>query len=407
MRVVVDFQDESLVFELPEERVVAAWNGPEGIDRASLADALSSALEQPWDYPPLRQLVVPGDRVVIAFDTTIPDSEAVLGAVVGGLEAGGVDRADVTVLSASPVNTGMERALPPGTVLAAHDPDDRSQMAYLATTKQGRRVYLNRLLTDADVVVPVGRLGFDPVLGYRGPWSVLFPASSDRETMQTLRSESRAPGDDATEGRARACLDESFEVSWLLGAQFHVGLAAGASGVAEAIAGRESLVRERGIAAVDRLWKFHVDSRAELVVAGIGRPGNATTLEDLAEGLATATRLVQHGGKIVVLSRANGAIGPALHRLIGAVDPKEGVSVLRGHEGDSDILIARRLTHALSWADVFLHSALSPEIVDDLSLFSLEHPEQARRLVAKSGSCVFVSQAELTRAVVLPENVKS
>ena len=32
----------------------------------------------------------------------------------------------------------------------------------------------------------------------------------------------------------------------------------------------------------------------------------------------TATRLVQHGGKIVVLSRARGAIGPSLRRLIDA-----------------------------------------------------------------------------------------
>ena len=63
-------------------------------------------------------------------------------------------------------------------------------------------------------------------------------------------------------------------------------------------------------------------------------------------------------------------------------------------------MAARRLAHALAWADVFVLSGLAPDLVEDLSLFALEQPEQARRLVAKSGSCSFVSQAELTRAVV-------
>ena len=48
---------------------------------------------------------------------------------------------------------------------------------YLAATKEGRRIYLNRSVIDADVVIPVGRIGFHPIMGYRGPWSVIFPGS--------------------------------------------------------------------------------------------------------------------------------------------------------------------------------------------------------------------------------------
>ena len=35
--------------------------------------------------------------------------------------------------------------MPGGVALAVHAPDDRTQMAYLAATSDGRRVYLNRL----------------------------------------------------------------------------------------------------------------------------------------------------------------------------------------------------------------------------------------------------------------------
>jgi hypothetical protein len=108
--------------------------------------------------------------------------------------------------------------------------------------------------------------------------------------------------------------------------------------------------------------------------------------------------LVQHGGKIVLLSQAAGTIGPALRRLIDADDPRNGAAALRGQEGADDYLIARRLAQALAWADLFVYSALTPQLVEDLSMIPLDRPEQARRIVGNSGSSVFVSQAELTLA---------
>jgi len=174
MHVAVEYQDERLEFELPEDHVVASWTGPLGLDPSQNADAVRGALEQSLEYPPLRQIVVPGDRLVIAFDQTIAPAEGVLGAITQTLEEAGVGPGNITVVAPRD-GTGLERALPSGVTMVVHDPDDRNEQAYLATTRSGRRIYLNRHLTDADVVVPVARLGYDPVVGYRGPWSLLFP----------------------------------------------------------------------------------------------------------------------------------------------------------------------------------------------------------------------------------------
>ena len=188
-------------------------------------------------------------------------------------------------------------------------------------------------------------------------------------------------------------------LEWLLGSQFHVGVVPGSSGLLTVVAGRENVVRERGIAGVDFAWNLAADS-AELVVVGIGSPDKMATIDDLTEGLATACHLVQHGGKIVVLLRVRGAVGPALRSLVDLEDPKRRADALRGHLGDDDYLPARRIAQALAWADVFVLSGLDSELVDGLSLVALENPEQARRLVARSGSCSFISHAELTRARV-------
>lgn len=400
MRAAVDFQDERLELEIAADRLVAVWRGPDGIAPEVVPGLVLEALENPLAFPPLRQAVVPGDRAVIAIGPGIPHGRMILEAIAGTLHKAGVDAGDVTVLVRDSADL-PEGDVPAGASLVVHDPEDRAQLAYLSTTSKGRRIYLNRLLAEADVVVPVGRIGYDPVLGYQGPWSVIFPGLSNLETWHAFRAEvSDEPPD---REQPRPSLIESTEVAWLLGCQFHVGVVVGATGLSGLHAGLESAVRDRGIRQLDRDWSFKAESRAETVAVGIGRPGERTTLDDLGEGLATAVRLVQRGGKIIALSRAEGAVGPALRRLIDLDDPRLGLSSLRGKEGEPDYPAARQLARALAWADVYLLSSLGSDLVEDLAMIPLDRPEEARRLIASAGSCLVVSQADLTRADVAEE----
>ena len=328
MRVEVNFRDQSLDLELPDEQLVATWGGPSGRAQEEPAEMVRAALETSQDYPSLRQGIVPGDRVTIALDPEMPEIRIVIATIAETLRIAGVDAENLTVLVPAAGGPDLAGLLPPGVTLALHDPDDRSQLAYLAATKEGRRIYLSKHLTDADFVLPVGRIAFDPVLGYRGPWSALFPALSDRETLRLNASRFRVDGDAHQEKRTRANRGESLEVSWLLGSQLHVGVIAGTRGMLDVISGRDSSVCDRGIAALEEHWTFRPESRAEIVVAGLGQSGARPSLESLAEGLATATRLVQHGGKIIILSNAGGTVGPALRYLIDAGDAERGDSLL-------------------------------------------------------------------------------
>ncbi len=403
MRIVVDFQDEGLEFELPREQLVASWGGPRMGQSSEDDAAIRHALENPLDFPAIRHLVVPGDRVVVAMDPTCPRPASIVKTLLHAFEDAGVASEDLKVV-AMPGHAGIaDLGSIDGSSVRVHDPDDRTELAYLATTKQGRRIYLSRALTDADVVVPVGRIGYDPDLGYRGPWSVVFPGLTDRETARAVRNGGFDATGDEPRTVDRAAIDESFEVNWLLGTQFHIGLLPGADGLLEVVAGRDASVRDRGIAELERNWTFRAPARAELVVAGVGRPGTPATLEDLTDALVTATRLVQHGGKIILLSRASGPIGPSLRRLMEVEDPKNAAAALRGHEAFEDYRVARRLARAMAWADLFVYSGLEPQVVEDLSIVALERPEQARRLVANSGSTSFISRAELTLAEVEDE----
>lgn len=401
MRIAVEFQDERVELDVPEGRLVASWNGPTGAGPGDVTRLVAEALENPREFPPLRQAVVPGDRVVIALGADVPEASSVLETLCGVLEAAGVGLGTVTVMAEPDAREDSAGAVPRGVAFQRHDPDDRTRLAYLATTTDGRRVYLNRALTDADIVVPVGRLGYDPVFGYEGPWGVIFPGMSDTETRRAYRA---AASDEPPDRRhPRALLTESSEVSWLLGSQFQLGVIGGVTGTVGVVAGLGSAVLDEGSGEVDDAWAVRTDSRAELVIAGVGRPGAATSVADLARGLGTATRLVQRGGKVVLLSRAGGPIGPSVRRLVDLHDPRDAVAALRGHEPDADYAAARSLAHALAWADIYLLSALERDDVEGLSMIPLDRPEEAGRLAALSGSCLVLSHADLARASVAVE----
>ncbi len=114
-------------------------------------------------------------------------------------------------------------------------------------------------------------------------------------------------------------------------------------------------------------------------------------------------KLVRHGGKIVVLSRASGPIGPSVRRLIDAGDRRAASKILKGHDADEDYATARLFAKAVDWADVYWLSAFSQDDVDGLSIVPLDRPEEAHRLVAVSESCLFVSHADLVHVTVADE----
>ncbi len=398
MLATVEFQGERLEFDLREDQLVGQWDGPAGMTGDVELEAVRSALEQPLQFPPVRQAVVPGDRIAIAIDPAISPIGSSIGLLVDLLRASGVETGDITVVIPPGHRFGPDERLPTGIALEVHDPADRHKLAYLAASTEGRRIYLNRRVTDADVVIPVGRLGFDPILGYRGPWSLIFPQLSNQETLAAYRQ--ALASDPPKRSAPRSSLDEAFEVSWLLGTQYHLGLVPGRDGLARAIGGLAESVRDEAIQAINGLWCYRPAAPAECVVVGIGSLYDPAGIDDMVEGLVTASRLVTPGGKIVALSRAQGIIGPSLQRLCDVDDPKNAPAALRGHDSDTDSIAGRRLAHVLARADVYLHSGIDRQVVEDLGMVPIEARNDANRIVSRSSSCLLVSHAELTRATV-------
>lgn len=103
MPISVGYEDERLKFAIPEDRVVASWNGPAGLDGPHELAAIREAIAEPCDFPPLREMIVPGDRVAIALDPSIARPQPILEEIGRVLREAGVEPEDLTVLAPSTV----------------------------------------------------------------------------------------------------------------------------------------------------------------------------------------------------------------------------------------------------------------------------------------------------------------
>ena len=367
----VDYQGGQLEFDADANRLIAAWEGPPDASAEGVVDRIRLALEAPLDFPPLRRVVVPGDRVVIPFDRSLPEAATILGEIAAILREVEVESITVVIDGREPIAGDLP--LPEGITLEIHDPSDRESLSYLATTEAGRRIYINRIVSDADCVIPVGRLGYDETLDVRGPWSVIEPGLGDATYPTPSLLASRRQKVEGSE--------EPTEVSWLLGSQFQIAGVPGRGGLLHLIAGETSAIRVRGAAMLDASWLFTLEDRADLVIAGIGGPGRKATVTDFIAGFRTALRAVARGGKLALLTALD--LATIREALRGPTLPR----------GD--------LEKALAWADVYLMSTSPADDIENLGMIAFDRPAQAAKLAASAHSLVTITQADRTRTALL------
>ncbi len=198
------FGDGSITVELPARaRVVSRGGAPgSGGGLAPVPDleaAVRDALDHPLGLPPIRELVRPGARAVIAFDDPTvtsygPIRRVAIEAVLAQLAEAGVAESDVTLICANALHRkftrdelstiiGHELVDRFGERLFCHDAEDAENIVSFGTTARGYDVELSRHAVEADLCVYVNA-GLS--LGFSGGWkSVAVGLSTWRSIRHT------------------------------------------------------------------------------------------------------------------------------------------------------------------------------------------------------------------------------
>ena len=361
------------------------------------AEQCRNALLQPLGLPELARCVVPGDSVAIVIDPETPHVVDLLVAVCEQLQSvpdGGITLA--LLLPLDPANAGWSRLveqlplhLQQQLTVHVHDPAETAQLSYLASSAAGDRVYLNRKVSDADLLVTIGIVCFDSLLGYRGTTSGIFPWFSDLDAIQQSQTQGHP---ELTPEQPRPYRQLVDEIGWLLGTQFAVQIVPGPDKTPLAIlAGLPEDVMTAGKDLVDRVWR--VKPRKQVEAAVLSVPCDvASGWKQFGNAIELATRLVQSDGRIIVVADLPIPEGPAATMLRRCQDPDELLKPLR-REPCQDSVEITQLINTLRHARVYLYSNIPSDIVDELGMIAIEDASELQRLTAASKSCVALPNA--------------
>lgn len=390
--------DSSVCLEFSQGVVPAECGTPRGRPLDDPAAALTSALEEPLDYPPLERSTTPGDRVVLVLDRGVPRAAEIAAALIRALVDAGVEADGISVLRTRrdvDAGSGDPRPLLPAAVAAriglpVHDPADRKALAYLAASQAGDPILLNRAIHEADLVLPIGCLHGETAAGYYGIHSVVYPTFSDRKTAEQFCSQ----GSQETLGsHRRRLVREVDDVAWLLGINFTIQLVpAGGLSVLHVLAGQSEAVRRRSRQLYREAWSWPVPRPASLVVAAIEGDCSQQTWQDFGRALDAAVPLVEDGGSIAVCCDLAEPPGAAMQRMVGARSPRSALQRIR-REPAADALPAVQLARALDRGKVYLLSRLDASLVDSLDMIHIEAPHELARLARRHKSCILLANA--------------
>jgi nickel-dependent lactate racemase len=397
-------------FELPSTALVADCRTPRGAPVADLTVAASAALEQPLDFPPLRQSVVSGDRVAVALEPAVPQASLLVSAVVSHLLGAGIAAGDISIVHPGTDRAGADDALRrelPAAVrksieIVAHDPAHRDGLSYLAANRDGDPIYIDRRLVDADVVLPIGCIRLPSTPGYFGVNATLYPTFSDAATLDRYHAIDAEPSTDDTSRRRQ----EADEIAWLLGVLLTIQVVpATAGGVLHVVAGKTESVERRGEALSQSAWQFEIPRRAQLVVAAIEGGEDQQTWDNVGRAIAAAARVVADDGAIALCTDLATPPGPALACLARARDLADAERHIR-RQHSADAGVAHALAAALERGRVYLLSRLDESVVEDLGMAPVGDSSDIARLIQRHPSCILLGNAQFAQPTAAAETAE-
>jgi len=368
---------------------------------ASPSELCAAALREPLGYPEFSRCIFPGDTVAVVPDPETPALAQLLTVVLEQLQQAADGSANISlVLAPDPAGrqwTWLLEQLPAaqlqGVQVLHHDPADRNQSGYVASSEGGERLYLNRQVSESDTIVTVGVVCFDTELGIRGTSSALFPGLSDSETQQRTGF---VPGRlaDVSPQLRRGLIDE---LGWLTGTQFAVQAVPGPEGVLQVLAGSPEQVLERGRLLCEELWDLEPEALAEVVLGAVD--GGPCGWLALGRALENLSEVVEQGGRVIVVADVEAPEGPAMQILRRTQDPENLVRVFR-REPLEDSRQAIQVIEACRRSRVYLLSRLPAEVVEELGMIPLGSEAELQKLLSAQGPIWLLSGAQYLRCVV-------
>lgn len=390
----VNIAEQNWLVNIPDHKLLATLGQPKVAVSQSAKELVVASLESPVGFEPLRRALTPDDRITLCVDTKLPCLPELLSGILEHLQSANIDLKNVTLLLAPPArNQGFIDDLPDelsDVRVEIHDPNDEKKHAYLASTQTGRRVYLNRTLQESDFVIVLSGRHFDPVYGITGGLHYLYPTFSNAATLNEFVG--RLPVEKALDAKMGQA--DAEEIAWLVGTPFFVQVvAASENQIAKVSSG---LVNSLSSSQADYVatWQEKCTKQANLVIVNA-----AGEMEDLANALGNAAKVVSNKGEIVLLAELPKFMDDAFLAIQKCIDQLKAAELLRKEKFEG-------ATGALLWslASKLAHLSVGPDwpkkLAVELFATAVSSQEELQQKINDAKSVIIINNAQLALITV-------
>lgn len=363
-----------------------------------LHELMEQTLAAPEYHPPLSETVFPGDSVAIAIQSDIPHPRIVIGALIEQLCSLIISVSDIVVVITR--RTADQLGLDPGLYeipeenkpegkrptifpvefefniinFQVHDPENKSGHSYLVANDEGDPVYVNRILVDSDVVMPVG-CPMPGEVSQRG--DCVYPDFSNDTTMHRF---SQGKGSFISRWQEIELANDS------LGAFFSIQIVCGpGDAIRHVCSGSRKDAVNSARAVTNKLWAFDWHAKSDVIVATIESNPHDQTWDDFANALVAASRLSNSDGPIVIWSDIK-------------VNPDRNIRkacISQFEDGISAKLpkTLQRVAAIVKDRPVFFRSDLNRNVVEELGLGFVESAAEIVRIAEPHSTGLVIRDA--------------
>ncbi|MBI2305306.1 MAG: nickel-dependent lactate racemase [Chloroflexi bacterium] len=374
MRIKLAYGRSGLWVDVPQDtRVVEPAHLP------TLPDpyhAIASALRQPIDSPPLRQLFSPRHKVAVVFsDLTRPiPNHQVLPPLLAEIEAAGIPRSHILLINACGMhrpNTPQElvamlgREMAEGYPILNHDAD--AQMRYLGESSFGSPLWINPAYLEADVRILTGLIEPHIFAGFSGGGKGVLPGIAGSSTIMSNHSAPMLNHPQATWGLTmeNPIFAEAREAALMTRPTFLLNVTVnGDQEITGVFAGELAAAHDAGIAFARRSAMQPLPQPLDIAVTtNSGYPLDLNLYQGI-KGMSAAAQVTKDGGAIIMACQCSEGLG--LERYVQLLrmgsSPQELLDMInRPGFAMFDQWAVQLQSQILLQKRVFLHSSLPDE----------------------------------------------
>ena len=277
-------------------------------------NAILTALRDPIQSPPLKELIIPGNKVVVVHTdiTRATPNDRILPILLEEIESAGIERKDIILLNGLGTHR-PQTALELRTLLGdeifdnyrciQHDCHDSQELISLGKTSLGHPVRINRTYLEADVRILTGFVEPHFFAGFSGGPKAVLPSLAGAESVFSNHGLEMIAHPQSTWGitKGNPIWEEMREVALLTRPDFLLNVTLNtqrqitgvyAGDMLAAHAAGSKFVKENSMVAVAHPYDIAITTNS-------GYPLDQNLYQSI-KGLSAASQVVRHGGAIIL-----------------------------------------------------------------------------------------------------------